>query len=200
MEILNTHTAFVEHRCVARGELREVLLAAKELHSAGRQETILFFEDATGRQVDFDLRGTPEQVLENALPKGSAGPGRPKLGVLSREVSLLPRHWDWLENQPHGISAALRRLVEEASKREPQEEKRRRAIDATSRVMSVLAGNRRNYEEASRALFARDRVRFEKLIDSWPRDIKDHLHSLLRDAWSPVTKKASAKSKRALSR
>lgn len=189
MEILNTHTAFVEHRCVARGGLREVLLAVKELHSAGRLETILFFEDATGKQVDFDLRGTPEQVLENALPKAAAGPGRPKLGVLSREVSLLPRHWDWLELQPNGISAALRRLVEEASKREPQEEKRRRAIEATSRVMTALAGNRRNYEEASRALFARDRTRFEKLIDSWPRDIKDHLHSLLREVWVTTKKR-----------
>lgn len=188
---LGTHTAFVEHRCVARGDLRDVLLHTKALLDAGKYDLILFFEDATGRQVDFDFRGTPEQVVARALPKSGAGPGRPKLGVVSREVSLLPRHWEWLEAQPQGISGSLRRLVEEVSKRESNRNDARRTIDAAYRVMTVLAGNRPHYEEASRALFARDQKRFDRLIDKWPSDIKKHLRDLLRDAWSTQGAKAS---------
>jgi hypothetical protein len=193
-----THTAFVEHRCVARGDLRDVLLQAKALLDAGKYDVILFFEDATGRQVDFDFRGTPQEVVDRALPKSGAGPGRPKLGVVSREISLLPRHWEWLEDQPHGISATLRRLVEEASKSQSTSSRSdtRRIIDAAYRVMSVLAGNRRNFEEASRALFARDQKRFEKLSDSWPNDVKNHLRSLLSDAWAtPKPKSKPARSR-----
>src|SRR4051794_40515113 len=117
-----TYAAFVGPRLLAWGELGLVLRSAKEQLERGKGDGLLVFEDRTGRQVDFDFRGTPDEVVERALPGAApAGRGRPKLGVVSREVSLLPRHWEWLEEQPHGISAALRRLVDEARKRDPGE-------------------------------------------------------------------------------
>ena len=127
-----------------------------------------------------------------AVPTGASaqetikpGPGRPRLGVVSREVSLLPRHWDWLELQPNGISAALRRLVEEARKRDPEEEQARLAREAASRFMTAMAGNLPDFEEASRALFGNDHERFEGLIREWPEDIRTHLVQLLRPRPSP---------------
>jgi hypothetical protein len=47
----------------------------------------LIFHDQTGKQVDFDLRGSIREVLERVAPKPvRTGPGRPRLGVTSREV------------------------------------------------------------------------------------------------------------------
>ncbi len=172
-----TYAAFAGDRCIAEGSLRAVLLALK---ARGGAEPVLVFEDRTGKQVDFDLRGTPEEALARALPP--AGPGRPRLGVVAREVTLLPRHWEWLEAQPSGASAALRLLVEEASRRDPGEQEARRAIEAASRVMTALAGDRPGYEEASRALFARDGRRFAALIRTWPADVRRHLLLRVRGA------------------
>jgi hypothetical protein len=178
MEIEPTLTAFAGDRCVARGALREVLLALMA-RGEGRAP-VLVFDDRTGKQVDFDLRGTPEEVLARARPP--AGPGRPRLGVVAREVTLLPRHWEWLEAQPSGASAALRRLVEEAARRDPGEQEARRAVEAASRVMTALAGDRPGYEEASRALFARDGRRYAALIRGWPADVRRHLLLCVRGA------------------
>jgi hypothetical protein len=177
MEPDRTYTAFEGDRCIAEGPLKEVLLALKA--RAGGAPALVF-EDRTGKQVDFDLRGTTEEVLARALPP--AGPGRPRLGVVAREVTLLPRHWDWLEAQPSGASAALRRLVEEASRREPGEQEARRMVDATSRVMTALAGDRPGYEEASRALFARDGRRFAAIIRPWPAEVRRYLLLRVRGA------------------
>jgi hypothetical protein len=143
----------------------------------------LIFEDQTGRQVDFDFRGTSDEVLERVTAVGTrTGPGRPKLGVISREVSLLPRHWDWLEQQPQGISGALRRLVDEARKREPGKERARLAREAASKFMWAMAGNLPGFEEASRALFAKDQERLEQLIRNWPEDIRRHLLRLVQES------------------
>ncbi len=120
-----TYTAFAGVERVATADLKTLLLETKRRIDGGEARTILIFEDATGAQVDFDLSGTPDEVLARlaAHPhlapavgrevRARRGPGRPRLGVVSREVSLLPRHWEWLEAQPSGCSAALRRLVEE---------------------------------------------------------------------------------------
>lgn len=178
MDAFPTFTAFAADRCVARGPLREVLVA---LHARGAGgEPVLVFEDRSGKQVDFDLRGTADEVLARAIPP--AGPGRPRLGVVAREVTLLPRHWEWLEAQSGGASAALRRLVEEAARRDPGEQEARRAIEAASRIMTALAGDRPGYEEASRALFARDGRRFAGLIRRWPADVRRHLLLMVRGA------------------
>jgi hypothetical protein len=174
-----TYTAFAGERRIASGNLPTVLGRAVG-HRHGH-EPLLVFDDLTGRQVDFDLRGSLEEVLARVEGRERTGPGRPKLGVVSREVSLLPRHWDWLESQPNGISAALRRLVDEARQRAPAAERARAARDAASRFMWAMAGNLPGFEEASRALFADDRDQLETLTRRWPKDIRAHV---LRMAWA----------------
>jgi hypothetical protein len=180
METERTYTAFLGMERIVTGDLRSMLLRTKEEIDRGRQEALLIFDDLTGQQVDFDLGGTPDQVLERALPQPTSGRGRPKLGVVSREVSLLPRHWEWLEDQPNGASAALRRLVDEARKREPALERARRARDAASRFMWSMAGNLPDFEEATRALFASDGERLRELIRPWPKDVRDHVDRMVQ--------------------
>lgn len=182
MDNEHTYTAFAGHKQVGAGSLREVLTRLKQQLDQGNDETVLVFEDETGRQVDFDLRGTLDEVLEREAPLPARGPGRPKLGVASREVSLLPRHWEWLEQQPNGISAALRRLVEQARKAEPGREKARRIRAALSRFMWGVAGDLPDYEEASRALFAGDQARLIALTKKWPKDVRTHVTHVAQSA------------------
>jgi uncharacterized protein len=178
-----SYSAFSGDRLIAFGLLAEVLAAAKAYVDTSDDPQLLIFEDRTGRQVDFDFRGSLDEVLTRSLPPPErTGPGRPKLGVVSREVSLLPRHWEWLEAQPQGISAALRRLVDEARKQNPGEQRARKGREALNRFMTAIAGNRPNYEEATRALFASDHARFEELISDWPEDIRAHLLRVLEDS------------------
>jgi hypothetical protein len=189
MEEGGTYAAFARDRLIASGGLQEMLRRTKEHIDRHGADGVLIFEDQTGAQIEFDFRGMPQDVLARlrshplfaagAAAAPRTGPGRPRLGVVSREVSLLPRHWEWLEQQPNGISAALRRLVDEARKREPDRERARRARDAAGRFMTVMAGDLPGYEEASRALYAGDRKRLEKLTKGWPRDIRRHLLRLL---------------------
>ena len=181
-------TAFAGNRRIATGEIRTTLTAAKAHLDMDGSETVLVFEDETGAQIDFDWRGTIEDVLvrlsehpafiEVSSDEKRAGPGRPKLGVVSREVSLLPRHWQWLEAQSGGISAALRRLVDEARKAHPAREEANRLRDAMSRFMWAMAGNLPGFEEASRSLFADDSAAFSERIREWPVDVRDHLARL----------------------
>jgi hypothetical protein len=173
---------------VASGPLAAILPAVKARHDAGGSHLVFVFDDTTGKPMDFDLRGSPEQVLARAMPPPApTGPGRPRLGVVSREVSLLPRHWEWLEAQDNGASAALRRLVDEARKRDPEKQRARLATHAAGRFMSAMAGNLPNYEEASRALYAGQAERFADLIRDWPGDIRAHVQRLVRDAFLPET-------------
>jgi hypothetical protein len=167
---------------IASGSLENVLPELKKRFDADKSVMILVLNNATGRQVDFDLRGTEQQVLARALPGKRTGPGRPKLGVVSREISLLPRHWEWLEEQPSGASAALRRLVDEARRREQGRNRVRVALDAAARFMSAIAGNLPGFEEATRALYAKDRTRLESLTNKWPRDVRKHMLQLIGDA------------------
>ncbi len=173
MEAELTYVAFSGPRCVAEGALRDVLPLLKRRFDADRGELVLVFEVETGKQVDFALEGTLEAILEREVPSAPRGPGRPKLGVISREVSLLPKHWDWLEHQPGGISGALRRLVDQAIKKEPERERARRRRDALSRILTAIAGDRPHFEDAMRALFAGEQARFEELVARWPKDIRE---------------------------
>jgi uncharacterized protein len=133
------------------------------------------FDDETGKQTDFNLSGSRDEVLKRAGQKPEpGGPGRPRLGVVSREVTLLPRHWEWLEMQPHGASAAIRRLIEEARKNETGEMRRQRAIQAAGRFLSAMAGDYAGYEEASRALYRGEEARFAQLISGWPKDVRNY--------------------------
>jgi hypothetical protein len=137
----------------------------------------LVFDDATGRQVDLDTRGTPEEIsarYSEPAPAEPRGRGRPRLGVVAKEVTLLPRHWDWLSSQPGGVSVALRKLVDQARRDSGDRDRIRAAQEAAYGFMSAIAGNLPGFEEASRALFAYDRRRFGELIAGWPEDVRDY--------------------------
>ena len=190
----STYTTFVGDLRLVTGPLTEMLRATKaHLDAKGAAgPPVLIFEDASGQQTDFDFRGTPQQVLARAAvasaPAQRSGPGRPRLGVVSREVSLLPRHWDWLEGQPGGASAALRRLIDAARKREAEaggagSRITRRSVEAAGRFMTAMAGDRAGYEEAARALYAQgakpDLDALQRHIRDWPEGVQSHLLYLL---------------------
>src|SRR5579859_208585 len=158
---LKRYTAFDGFHRIAVGPLSEVALAVKS--ATNGNGPVLIFDDVTGKAIDVDTRGTPEEVEARHAPP-PAGRGRPKLGVVAREVTLLPRHWDWLSTQPGGASVALRKLVEEARRTNGDRDRHRVARDAAYHFMSAMAGNFKGFEEASRALFADDRRRFGELI------------------------------------
>jgi hypothetical protein len=182
---------FEGERRIASGDLREVARAAKQALDQRRDASILVFDGRTSEPVDLDLRGSIADVLarlpetagepvalEDAAPSAPRGPGRPKLGVVAREVTLLPRHWDWLAQQAGGASVAIRKLVEQARRTGEQKDRVRQAQEAAYRFMSAMAGNRPHYEDAIRALFANDAVDFEKLIAEWPGDVRGHASML----------------------
>ena len=187
-------TAFEGHRCIASGNLRNVARKVKKIIGSDEQAPILIFDDITGEPIEVDFRGTVKDVL-NRLEKPPAkapskasrgkprGPGRPKLGVVSREVTLLPRHWDWLNIQPGGASVALRKLVEEARRVNRNRDKVRHSQEVAYRFMSAMAGNLPGFEEATRALFAGDPEGFNDLIGSWPGDIRNHARKLAEAAF-----------------
>jgi hypothetical protein len=185
-------TAFMGPQRLAAGPLAEVAIAVMQASRRPAAPSIIIFSDATGSPIDLDLRGSDREIIAR-LPQpappsdvetdetASAEPrgrGRPKLGVVAREVTLLPRHWEWLGTQPGGASVALRKLVEEARRANGDADRARAARDAAYRFMSVMAGNLAGFEEASRALFADDRRRFVGLVAGWPDDIRDHVVKL----------------------
>ena len=179
--------AFVEHERLCRGSLGEVALAC--FHYLQRDTTgrLAVYDEQDGRVVDLDLSGTEDDVrdrFDETIASGSDTKkrGRPKLGVTSREVSLLPRHWDWLSRQRGGASAAIRRLIESERRRNPGQEIRRDCIERTHRFLWDIASNLPEFEEATRALFQDDIETFRQRIQDWPRDISDQaLHFLAPD-------------------
>jgi uncharacterized protein len=182
--MIQSFTVFEGQRRLITATLPEVAVAVKR---RGRPDApIVIFNDATGRSLDLDLRGSDDEIIARlpraepaaALETPSSEPrgrGRPKLGVVAREVTLLPRHWEWLGAQPGGASVALRKLVDDARRANGDRDRSRAVRDAAYHFMSVMAGNLANFEEASRALFADDRRRFAGLIADWPADIRDHI-------------------------
>jgi uncharacterized protein len=189
-------TAFEGPRRLVSGPLAEVALVIKRAERRA-SEPVAIFSDATGRAIDLDLRGSDEEIVSRlpdttspnpapsedaAAPNEPRGRGRPKLGVVAREVTLLPRHWEWLNTQPGGASVALRKLVEAARRANSGVDRSRAARDAAYHFMSAIAGDLPRFEDASRALFADDRRQFTALIAAWPDDIRDHIVKL---AFSP---------------
>ena len=191
------YIAFRGHDRIAEGDLHTV---ARQLKLAGDDGAapILIFNSESSEQAEIDLRGSVDDVLAR-LPQPAAteapaepqpdearrGPGRPKLGVIAREVTLLPRHWDWLATQPGGASVAIRKLVEEARKAQAARDHTRMAREAVYRFAAAMAGNMPNYEEAMRALFAGHRARFEAMTQGWPSSIRDHTRRLAAPAFEP---------------
>jgi hypothetical protein len=206
--IISQCIAFAGSRRIASGDLGTVVRAS---YSAAQDNSlpVLIFDDATSRVLEVDFRGSLDEVvgrldpippaseagitdpegngqaadspyLDDAQPRGR---GRPKLGVIAREVTLLPRHWDWLATQPGGASAAVRRLVDEARQTHAARDRRRQAQEAAYRFMSAMAGNEAGFEEATRALFAGDAARFAELTVGWPPDVRDHARTLAARAF-----------------
>lgn len=168
---------------LARGAKEAVVSLVRKRLSEQPEARILAFDDRTGQVLDLDLRETPSTSAGTAPETGARGRGRPKLGVIAREVTLLPRHWEWLAAQPGGASPALRRLIDEARRGERGQTQARLAQEAAYRFMTALAGDLPGYEEALRALFAGEETHFATLIAGWPVDVRTYAHEL---AWGSL--------------
>ncbi|WP_260466741.1 DUF2239 family protein [Pandoraea apista] len=190
------YTVFRDMRRIASGSLADAAIAYQQAMIANPHASVLIFEDLSGATRDVDVRGSAADirarypapaVAATGIATGTAtaidgvpakGRGRPRLGVVAREVTLLPRHWDWLAAQPGGASVVLRKLVEEARRKHAGRDLLRRAQERAYRFMSTIAGDLPDFEEASRALFASDTEALSARIASWPEDVRTHLLQL----------------------
>ena len=203
-----TYTAFEGYRILAAGPLADVALAVKRAMDADAAQALLVYQDGSGTQTDLNLSGSDAQVADRyrspdgAAPVGAApaggppesseisdsaalaprGRGRPKLGVVAREVTLLPRHWEWLGAQPGGASVALRKLVEQARRDNDAQGRQRQRQEAAYQFMASMAGNLPGFEEATRALYADDRDRYAQCVAAWPEDVRGYAMRLAWDA------------------
>ena len=210
MTWLNTPcTAFEGSQCIATGALNDVALVAKRAvdkwAASNTPLAVLIFNDATSEVIELDWRGSPGEFAARLAVQAAAleasttdhrpaaetssssesprGPGRPKLGVVAREVTLLPRHWEWLGTQSGGASVALRKLVEDASRASGVQDRVRQCRAVGYKFMSTMAGHEPGFEEASRALFAGDQAGLDARIAAWPVDVQAHLRKVLADAF-----------------
>jgi hypothetical protein len=187
-----TYIAFAGDRNAAWGSLRDVARAMKALVEREPDAQVLVFDETSGAQVDLNLHGSLEEVLRR-LPEtraeaiaAASGPGlaatrsvgRPKLGVVAREVTLLPRHWTWLSSQPGGASVALRKLVEQAQRDNKENDELRLARESSYRFINAMAGDQPGFEEAVRALFAGSREQFDVHTAGWPADVREHARKM----------------------
>jgi hypothetical protein len=205
-------TSFDGVRHLASGTLPTVAVAAKRALALGGAGPVSIFDNRTGRAIDVDTRGSDEEIrarlaaepgasepfagAAGAEPMADAredssprGRGRPKLGVVAREVTLLPRHWDWLGAQPGGASVALRKLIDEARRTHAQRDARRLAHERAYHFMAAMAGDLPGFEEATRALFADEASGFQMRVADWPADIRRHVEWL---AFGDVTQPTPA--------
>jgi len=181
---LRRFVAFEGATRIASGGQAQVALAAKQVLLRNPAVSVIVFDRATGKVADLDLRGAEQELIARYTPPApcASARGRPKLGVVAREVTLLPRHWDWLARQPGGASITLRRLVESARKADGGATTSRERIEATYRFMTAIAGDLPGFEEAARALFANDRSGLAAVTAQWPTDIRDEVLRFLEDA------------------
>ena len=191
--IYGSITAFQGQAKLASGLAWDIALVVGDAIAADTDDsTFLCFDDRSGAFVDLDLSGTGADIIARlkptkmpAEPKIKAKPGRPKLGVVSKEVTLLPRHWDWLGQQSGGASATLRKLVEAARKTNTGTQRARQAKAATDNFMRAMLGKEPGYEDAARALYRGEKIRFCALIKGWPSDLRDHVLKLSEPVFSP---------------
>ncbi|GAB1256888.1 DUF2239 family protein [Aurantivibrio plasticivorans] len=186
-------SAFLNDHCLASGRLLDVAQRVKSL-LGDDAITATIIENQTSEVIEVDFRGSIDHLAEQfafakkpdtpqAMPtKGKRG--RPKLGVVAKEVTLLPKHWEWLQKQPGGASATLRKLVMSAQRSTEQEDTQRAAQTAAYKFMTIFASSQSEYEEALRALYAGDSEQFERLIEAWPSDIKHHIREIMPHAFS----------------
>ncbi len=191
-----SYTSFNDHKRIASGSLPVNALAVKHALASDLSSPLLTFCDQTGQVVDIDIRGSDAEMLARLPPEGHQlqgnesaqinseesseprGRGRPKLGVVAREITLLPRHWDWLATQPGGASVTLRKLVDSARRANVDRDRQRRANECAYHFMSTMAGDMAGFEEASRALFANDAAKFRQQTEAWPSDVRDYVRYL----------------------
>ena len=195
--------AFDGDRCIASGDLHTVARVAKTTLDRRKDAAVLVFDGDSG-VIDIDFRGSVDDVLarlpevasesvtEDAAIPAPRGPGRPKLGVVAREVTLLPRHWEWLAQQSGGASVALRRLVDEARRANRDKDRIRHAQEAAYRFIAAMGENKPHYEEVARALFAGEAARFEAWTADWPADVRDHARRLAAVAFADAAPQATA--------
>jgi uncharacterized protein len=206
-----TCIAFDGTRRLASGALKDVALAVKAAMARGGDASVLVFDDTTSQPIDLDLRGSESEVLarlaavaasagnpEEAQPQSAheetasaRGRGRPKLGVVAREVTLLPRHWEWLNGQSGGASVALRKLVDGARVASEGKDRVRQAQESAYRFMTAMAGDLAGYEEATRALYANEATRFDAMTAAWPVDVRDHTRKLAARAFESSAPEAA---------
>ncbi|MBF0363732.1 MAG: DUF2239 family protein [Oligoflexia bacterium] len=180
------YTVFEDKTIIAKGNLEDVVMIVKKRIGSNNHTSAIIFDDRTGRTIDIDFSGTLKDVQERLAIyitkdiqlKTANGPGRPKLGVISREISLLPEHWEWLAIQPGGASVALRKLVTSAKKEDLNNTNVRYYQDAIAQFLNVVGGDLPNYEEAIRALYRKEKEGFFSQITKWPKDIKAHLKDM----------------------
>jgi uncharacterized protein len=188
-------TAFADQSLLARGPLRAMARVLHEQAAGGDQRALVLIDDATGGPIDLELQGTREEMELRLVARARADAfraeadhaprvrGRPRMGVVPREVTLLPRHWEWLAAQRGGASAALRRLVDDARRADDgRATSRAAAQQAAFTFMGDMAGDAPGYEEAIRSLFAGDLDRMEAQMQQWPSDVRDHALRLARGA------------------
>ena len=191
-----SYTSFNGHKRIASGSLKVNVLAVKHALATDVPNPLLTFCDQTGQVVDIDIRGSDAEMLARLPSEGNQlqvdesalinseesgeprGRGRPKLGVVAREVTLLPRHWDWLAAQRGGASVTLRKLVDEARRASVDRDQQRQKNERAYHFMSTMAGDMAGFEEASRALFANDAAKFHQRTEAWPTDVRDYLRHL----------------------
>lgn len=188
-------TAFEGFKRVAAGSLDQVATRTKAFMDNPDHGEVLVFDDLTSELIEIDFRGSPDEVLARLKAQASdttgttshepaekRGPGRPRLGVTGREVTLLPRHWEWLDAQPGGASVALRKLVESAKRASPAKDRARQSQEAVHRFMCAVAGNLPGFEEALRAFYRGNKARLDEVIAAWPVDVRDHIEKLVARA------------------
>ncbi len=183
MSNTETLTVFAAASVCARGTRESIKAVLQQMAAADDRRPVLMFEDHSGRQIDFDWRAEPTEDK----PPAEEAPrrrGRPRLGVKGREVTLLPRHWEWLDSQRGGASAALRRLVDEARKNRAPQDEQLAAQSRCNHFMTAMAGDLMGYEDATRALFSADREAFEHCLEHWPADIKRYAMELATGAFA----------------
>jgi hypothetical protein len=193
MSSSDSFVAFRGTKLIATGDYAAIIHGIFREGGDRRQGAVLVFHAATSQPLELDLRGTEAEALARVASSASQpeqpekrGPGRPRLGVVARELTLLPRHWDWLNAQSGGASAAVRRLVDQARAASdgPSRGARRIAQESAYRFMSAMAGDQPGFESATRALFAHDAAGFDRATDAWPSDLRAHARRLAGTAFA----------------
>ena len=175
------YTAFENKKILTEGNLNEVATIVFHRLKENKSANILIFSDQSGRIIDLGFSGTERQMLERLKIychqeiQSYPGAGRPRLGVVTREISLLPKHWEWLLGQDGGASACLRKLIDEKmSESELPKKAIMFAQEKTYKFLHAIAGDLPNFENAIRYLYRKDQSSFLKQISDWPDDVQTY--------------------------